>query len=275
MASVTTNNQPMPDFLGIPWGASQEDARKKMEAKEGVVFNPEQSGGTNLIFHGGLFANKDVKMWVLQFVEDQLQTAKILIAPPPAQTIAVFRDLSARLTREYAEPAQGGVIVNPPYGEGQELEAIAAGRGIAAALYAFGQGSAVEGSILCQVAPNGQIVTNYQNERLNRLAISKQTGLDAPVAGMPSMQPQTTGGGGCCFVATATLGDPQHPVLYALRRYRDDVLLPTPIGRAFVCCYCATAPIIAKMIEASPVLRTATYRGIVLPAFKRALRRLL
>lgn len=247
-----------------------------MEAKEGVMFNAEQSGRTNLIFHGGLFANKDVRMWVLQFVNGQLHTAKILVAPPAAQTIAEFKDLCARFTREYGEPAQGGVIVNPPYGAGQELEAIAAGRGIAAALYAFGRGNEVEGSILCQVAPNGQIVTTYQNQRLNMLAISSQSGLDAPVAGMPSMQTQTAGGsgGGGCFVATATLSDPQHPVLYALRRYRDDVLLSSRSGRAFIRFYYATAPFVARRIEASPRLRAAAYHSVVFPAFKRALRQL-
>ncbi len=238
------------------------------------MFSSDQSGRNNLIFHGGLFANRDVKMWVLQFVQDQLHTAKILIAPPLAQTIHEFKDLSARLTRAYGEPAQGGVIVNPPYREGQELDAIAAGRGIAAALYAFGQASTVEGSILCQVAPNGQIVTTYQHERFNRLAIANQTGLDAPVVGMPTMQAQTAGGAGGCFIATATLGDPQHPVLFVLRCYRDEILLSSSLGRALVHFYYAVAPIVARKIEKHPLLRAFTYRTIVLPAWKRALRQL-
>jgi len=195
MASVATNNQPMPDFLGVFWRTSRFKAQRAMESKEGVVFNPDQSGETNLIFHGGLFANKDVKMWVLQFVQDQLHTAKILIAPPPAQTIQEFGDLSVRFSREYGEPTQLSIIVKKPYGAGQELEAIAAGRGMAATLHVFGQNNLIEGSILCQVAPNGQIVTTYQHQRFNKLAISSQTGLDAPVAGMPSMQTQATGGG--------------------------------------------------------------------------------
>lgn len=272
MAALTTNNQPMPDFLGVSWGASQEEARNAMEAREGVVFSADESGETNLIFFGGLFANKEVKMWVLQFVQDQLHTAKILIAPPPALTIHEFKDLRARFTREYGEPAQGGVIVNPPYKEGQELEAIAAGQGIAAALYAFGRGNTLDGSILCQVTPDGQIVTNYQHERLNRLAISSQTGLDAPVAGMPTMQAQTTRGGGGCFVATATLGDPLHPALFALRRYRDNVLIASPHGRALVRVYYTVAPAVARMIEKRPLLRAAVYRIVVFPALKRALR---
>lgn len=243
-----------------------------MEEKDGIVFNPEQSGKSDLIFHGGLYANKDVKMWVLQFVEDQLHTAKILIAPPLAMTIGEFKDLSARLTREYDEPSYGGIVLNPPFSDGQELEAIAADKGIAADLYAFGENDRIEGSILCQVAPNGQIVVNYQNERLNRLAISKQTGLDAPIDGMPSMEGSNPGSG--CFIATATLGDPYHPILHSLRLYRDRVLLATLLGRIVVSSYYIVAPPVARLIRARPSIRSVLYRSITLPAFKLALRHL-
>ena len=274
MASISPNNRPLPDFLGIPWGASQDEARQIMSGREGVAFNADQSGTSNLIFHGGVFANKDVRMWVLQFFEDQLHTAKILIAPPPTRTIDEFQDLAARFNREYGEPAHSGIIISPPYREGQEMEAIAAGNGFAAALYAFGYGSEVEGSILCQVAPNGQIVITYQHQRLNVLAMSSQKGLDAPVEGMPTMQPQSAAERGGCFIATATLADPHHPALYVLRRYRDVVLLSSAIGRAFVRLYYATAPFVARRIEGRPRLRSAAYRRIVNPMFRHALRRM-
>jgi len=268
MASIQTNNRPLPNFLGLDWGSPQQRAKTFMTGKEGVVDNPAQSGSQNLVFEGGLYANKDVKMWVLQFANDRLHTAKILIAPPQAQTIAVFKDLTARLTREYGEPAQGGVIVNPPFSAGQELQAIAAGKGVAAALYAFGQNNQLEGSILCQVAPNGQIVINYQHEGLNQEAISSQTGLDAPVEGMPTMQTQSGGSGGGCFVATATLGNEHHPILYNLRTYRDTRLQASVVGRIFIRLYYASAPPLASAIEQSRFLRSLAYRCIVRPASK-------
>lgn len=118
----------MPDFLGIPWGASQHEADTAMHSREGVVRNTAQSGSNNLVFHGGLFAGKDVAMWVLQFIDDRLHTAKILIAPPRSHVMEEFQDLNTRFTREYGEATQSGIIVNPPYKKGQELQAIAAGR---------------------------------------------------------------------------------------------------------------------------------------------------
>jgi len=266
MNTISTNNQPLPDFLGIEWGASRDVARSKLCEREGVVFNESQSGQGNQIFQGGLYANKDVKMWVLQFVNNKLHTAKILVAPPAPQTIDVFKDLSARLTREYGEPAQGGIIVNRPYSTGQELQAIAAGKGIAAALYAFGVNNRLEGSILCQVAPNGQIVINYQNESLNREAISSQSGLDAPVEGMPTMQTQASGGGaGGCFIATAAIGNQHHPVLYLLRAFRDYSLGDTTTGRLIIRLYYALGPFLSVFIRRQRLLRAMTYRWIVFP----------
>jgi hypothetical protein len=253
MATVDTNNRPLPSFLGINWGASRQEVRSAMEAKEGVLFSEAQSGESNLVFGGGLFANREVNMWVLQFVNDQLHTAKILIAPPIPQTLSVFNDLVVRFTREYGEPAQGGILVSPPFRAGQELEAIAAGKGVAASLYAFGVDNQLEGSILCQIAPNGQIVTNYQNERLNQLAISSQTGLDAPAEGMPSMQTKVVGSNsGGCFVG----------------------MLPTPYGRLAIRFYYSTAPAISSMIERSLLLRRLAYRFIVSPAFRWSFKKL-
>lgn len=266
MASIQTNNRPLPNFLGLDWGSPRERAKTVMAGKEGVIAIPAQSGAQNLVFEGGLYANKDVKMWVLQFANDQLHTGKILIAPPHAQTIAVFKDLTARLTRGYGEPVQSGIIVNPPFSAGQELEAIAAGKGVAAALYAFGQNNQLEGSILCQVAPNGQIVVNYQHEGLNQEAIASQTGLDAPVEGMPTMQTQSGGSGGGCFIATATLGNEHHPFLYNLRMYRDTRLQSFVVGRILIRFYYTSAPPLARVIEKSRVLRSLSYRYVVRPA---------
>lgn len=263
MTSISTNNRPLPNFLGLAWGVSREKAKTFMREKEGTIPNEEMNGKQNLVFEGGTYASKDVKMWVLQFIDNKFHTAKILIAPPQTQTIAEFKDITARLTREYGDPAQDGIVVNPPYTEGQELQAIAAGKGIAAALYAFGKNDQLEGSILCQIAPNGQIVINHQNESLNQEAISSQVGLDAPVEGMPTMQTQTTGGG--CYIVTATIGNQHHPMLFLLRSYRDFTLNVTTIGRLVIQLYYFTAPPISRVIQKYRFLRVLVYRYMVLP----------
>lgn len=172
MTMISTNGQKLPDFLGLPWGTSRDDAKTFMESHEGIVPVEEQSSESVMVHQGGMFAGQEVAMWILQFVADQLHTGKILIAPHPGQAISTFRNVTASLSEEYGEPTQGGIVVNPPFREGQELEAIMAGSGMAAMLYAFGQGTEVEGSIFCQVSEQGHIVTTYQHQTLNMLAIA-------------------------------------------------------------------------------------------------------
>ena len=62
-------------------------------------------------------------------------------------------------------------------------------------------------------------------------------------------------GGGFCFVATATYGDPDAPELHILRTWRDKHLLPTSTGRALVRFYYAVSPPVAQAIEDHPWLR--------------------
>jgi hypothetical protein len=53
-----------------------------------------------------------------------------------------------------------------------------------------------------------------------------------------------------CFVATAAYGDPRHPEVVALRRWRDQVLVRTPLGRAFVAFYWRVGPLAARHVAA-------------------------
>ena len=51
-----------------------------------------------------------------------------------------------------------------------------------------------------------------------------------------------------CFVATVVYGDPCHPDLVVLRSYRDQVLMSSLFGRAFVYCYYRIGPGLAFLI---------------------------
>jgi tetratricopeptide (TPR) repeat protein len=93
----------------------------------------------------------------------------------------------------------------------------------------------------------------------------------------PEFKPEKveTGGGtssGGCYIATATVGYEQHPILFTLRRFRDEQLLTNPLGRAFVSAYYATAPYLARVIERSELLRSLSMRLVVKPLYRVALR---
>ena len=60
---------------------------------------------------------------------------------------------------------------------------------------------------------------------------------------------------GFCFVATAAFGDYDHPMVRILRAFRDRVLQPEAIGRAFVRAYYASSPPLARFIAAGSARR--------------------
>lgn len=64
------------------------------------------------------------------------------------------------------------------------------------------------------------------------------------------------GGGGGCFIATAAFGSYLDPHVMVLRHFRDDVLLQSTLGTAFVKFYYKHSPPIADFIAEHDVLRT-------------------
>jgi len=57
------------------------------------------------------------------------------------------------------------------------------------------------------------------------------------------------GGGGGCFIATTAYGSTNHPAVTVLRRFKDEVLMELPTGRAFVRSYYRYSPQVAQWME--------------------------
>lgn len=77
------------------------------------------------------------------------------------------------------------------------------------------------------------------------------------------VDPEKEGKG--CFIATAAYGTPTCEELDILRKFRDDSLLNTPLGKAFVDAYYKLSPPIARFISRREVLRTAVRGCFVAP----------
>jgi len=63
---------------------------------------------------------------------------------------------------------------------------------------------------------------------------------------------------GACFIATATYGSAFAPQVIALRRFRDEVLLPSDIGSLFVTAYYFVSPPLASLVSREQLLKSAT-----------------
>jgi hypothetical protein len=68
-----------------------------------------------------------------------------------------------------------------------------------------------------------------------------------------------------CFIATAAMGDYNHPIVMDLRSFRDNWILKHRWGMNFISWYYKHSPKVAKVIEKSIILRKLTYFIIVRP----------
>ena len=101
-------------------------------------------------------------------------------------------------------------------------------------------------------------------EKLKRL--SEQYKPEESVDFPPSTgQPQAKKG--VCFVATAALGDCEHPFVVVLRQFRDECLAATFCGRAFLRWYERRGPVLAGLIRGRRIPRFLSCWLVVLPSY--------
>ena len=72
---------------------------------------------------------------------------------------------------------------------------------------------------------------------------------------------------GNCFVATATMGDYNHPVVIRLQNFRDSYLINKTWGKSFIKWYYKYGPYAASFIDRSEFLKKISYWFIIRPLF--------
>jgi hypothetical protein len=71
-----------------------------------------------------------------------------------------------------------------------------------------------------------------------------------------------------CFIATATYGSPLAPEVLVFRRFRDDILLTSKVGTAFVEFYYLISPPLARLISKGRLLRIVTRHLLLEPVLR-------
>lgn len=89
-------------FIGLPWGASPEEAKRALSARPGVMFS-ENTDDYHMEPTGGTFAGQPVAKWVLDFPERRFASASVVLKLEGGAT-SVYKDLRAKLSEKYGTP---------------------------------------------------------------------------------------------------------------------------------------------------------------------------
>ena len=103
---------------------------------------------------------------------------------------------------------------------------------------------------------------------IETLAADSIRGGSSGGSGSSSSSSSSSSSGGC-YVATAVYGSYDCPEVWVLRRYRDSVLLESPLGRAFVKFYYAVSPAMVRRFG-----KARWFSGILRPVLDRKVRKL-
>lgn len=86
-------------FIGIPWGASPEEAKRILQKRPGVVF-PENADDYRIELTGGSFAGQPVTKWVIEFPERKFASASVTLRTD-GNASAVYKEFKTQLTSKY------------------------------------------------------------------------------------------------------------------------------------------------------------------------------
>jgi DNA-directed RNA polymerase subunit RPC12/RpoP len=111
---------------------------------------------------------------------------------------------------------------------------------------------------------------NLPEQEKQQLSIKRQKYVDILKALDPTLEVPALKKKPDCFIATATMGDYDHPYVISLRLFRDGTLLSNWVGRKFVTLYYQTSPYFANIIAKSQILRKISLWLLIKPSAKFA-----
>ena len=107
---------------------------------------------------------------------------------------------------------------------------------------------------------------NLSEQENQQLLIKRQKYVDILKVADPTIEVPALKKKPECFIATATMGDYDHPYVISLRVFRDKTLLTNWAGKKFVAIYYQTSPFFANIIANSEILRKISLWLLIKPS---------
>jgi hypothetical protein len=92
-------------FLGIPWGASPEEAKRILQKRPGVQF-PENADDYHIEITGGSFAGQPVTKWVIEFPERKFAVAAVTLKTD-GNAGTIYKEFCDQLGSKYGPTTTG------------------------------------------------------------------------------------------------------------------------------------------------------------------------
>jgi len=108
-------------------------------------------------------------------------------------------------------------------------------------------------------------IVGLTTEDVNRIMKEENERMSAKIDKMKADNASSSSSSGGCFVATATMGDYDHPIVLDLRAFRDETLKKTLFGKLFIKVYYTFGPYPAAIIAKSKKLRSLSLKYLIEP----------
>ncbi|MEI6514223.1 MAG: tetratricopeptide repeat protein, partial [bacterium] len=132
----------------------------------------------------------------------------------------------------------------------------------------FAEIKGIHHRIMALVETGEQSEREEARHRREKEEAKKLAEIATPTSKLPSANPSSDTGGGC-YIATACYGSYDHPDVQVLRRFRDQVLMPTKMGRMFTSTYYKLSPAIAIHLGKIKWLSCAIRRWFLEPLVRK------
>jgi len=108
-------------------------------------------------------------------------------------------------------------------------------------------------------------IVGLTTEDVNRIMKEENERMSAKIDKMKADNASSSSSRGGRFVATATMGDYDHPIVLDLRAFRDETLKKTLFGKLFIKVYYTFGPYPAAIIAKSKKLRSLSLKYLIEP----------